>query len=179
MPLRVRASTCVTPVGAWGSVIPAMTPGAAGPPHRGRLGACAWRRRSPRCTATPTASMAPIACPPRRAWAATSSAATTRSREIMLGARDHRRSPQTAAPGRPGWQRRMRRSCRTRIPALRPGSAVDDAASPSTPPSEGTVYCCACIDAFSRDIVGWAIDEHPDDRARHQCTRDGHPPTQC
>ncbi|MGW4095157.1 DDE-type integrase/transposase/recombinase [Nocardia sp. NPDC004750] len=53
------------------------------------------------------------------------------------------------------------------------------------PTREGKVYCCAVIDAYSRRIVGWAI-ELPSDgiagtgRARHGHRRtltrsDGHP----
>src|ERR1700735_5248266 len=30
------------------------------------------------------------------------------------------------------------------------------------PTREGKVYCCCVLDAFSRRIVGWAIDRHAD-----------------
>ena len=44
------------------------------------------------------------------------------------------------------------------------------------PTREGKVYCCVVLDAFSRRVVGWSIDKHPDHGAGHQRARDGHPP---
>jgi putative transposase len=72
-----------------------------------------------------------------------------------------------------GLYRRRRRGCTIRDPAAQPSSDLVNrdftVIEPNRlwvtditehPTAEGTVYCAAVMDAFSRLIVGWSIAEH-------------------
>jgi putative transposase len=77
------------------------------------------------------------------------------------------------AAGIQGLYRRRRRGCTVRDPAAAPSSDLVNRNFTVTEPNrlwvtditehptrEGTLYCAAVLDAYSRLIVGWSIAEH-------------------
>lgn len=74
-------------------------------------------------------------------------------RELGIKGLPNRRLPRSARVGRSDCADRVRRAFRRDAPDELWMTDITE-----HPTREGKVYCCAVIDAFSRFVVGWALD---------------------